>query len=505
MAHVYAGLGEAGRKLYLRRADRKTKARQVLWGDWLSVEGEEPDGWLRIRWAPKSSTAETLYIHKDDTQETRPLEIVFLDVGQGDGSVLITPETGAHEGIIVIDAGKSDNMKRFLAGRFKAYREGFDFDSAVLTHPDNDHYKGFGAIFAEPRIGFKCVWHSGLVERPVRGTWEKIGKAEKDPANNVVYQTELATHTAAIETIFADRAANADFDFPTVMQAAIDNPKVAAINMLSTRHGTIEDGRSYMPNYAPGDGRDYTIEVLGPVVEPDGNGRPRLRRVGGSYGETKNGHSVLLRLVYGRFSIFFGGDLNEPAERFLLTHYAGLTAFPFPGTPDYRAMIGAASARFRSDVMKVCHHGSDKVTDAFLEAVDPAAFIISSGDQEGHVHPRPSLLGRLGKLGRGASPVLLSTELQRSTREREDAKQVKRIERLVERVAKGAGAAHKAKLLAEIAKLAQINVDIYGAIYVKTDGKRLITAFKIESTSNTKKWFYYEYVFLPTGELVLVD
>jgi hypothetical protein len=43
MPSVYAGLGDAGRKLYLYKADRKTKVRQVLWGDWLTVEGEEPD------------------------------------------------------------------------------------------------------------------------------------------------------------------------------------------------------------------------------------------------------------------------------------------------------------------------------------------------------------------------------------------------------------------------------------------------------------------------------
>jgi len=60
-----------------------------------------------------------------------------------------------------------------------------------------------------------------------------------------------------------------------------------------------------------------------------------------------------------------------------------------------------------------------------VAAVNPACFVISFGDQEGHVHPRPDLLGRLGRFGRGESPVLLSTELQRSTREREDQELVK--------------------------------------------------------------------------------
>ena len=55
-----------------------------------------------------------------------------------------------------------------------------------------------------------------------------------------------------------------------------------------------------------------------------------------------------------------------------------------------------------------------------------------------------------------------------------------------------------------LATLAKTNVDVYGAIYLKTDGERLITAFKIEASSDTDKWFYYEYAFTPGGELVLI-
>ena len=91
MSNVYAGLGNGGRKLYLYEADRNTKVRQILWGDWLKVDGEEADGWLRIVWSPKTNPR-MLFIPKADTVANRPLEIVFLDVGQGDGAVLITPE-----------------------------------------------------------------------------------------------------------------------------------------------------------------------------------------------------------------------------------------------------------------------------------------------------------------------------------------------------------------------------------------------------------------------------
>ena len=103
--------------------------------------------------------------------------------------------------------------------------------------------------------------------------------------------------------------------------------------------------------------------------------------------------------------MLFGGDLNDKAEKFLLTHLAGLARFPRKGTNSYNEMVAVASEKYGADIMKVCHHGSEKVTDAFLESVFPAAFVISSGDREGHVHPRPDLLGRLGKKGRTDSPV----------------------------------------------------------------------------------------------------
>ena len=166
-------------------------------------------------------------------------------------------------------------------------------------------------------------------------------------------------------------------------------------------------------------------------------------------------------------------------------------------------MVTQANEWFGADVMKVCHHGSEKVTNAFMAAVNPAAFVISSGDQEGHVHPRPDLLGRLGRFGRGESPVLLSIELQRSTREREDQKLVKRLLREIDTLTTNPTDELKLSIREKIRKLARTNVEVYGAIYVKTDGKRLITAFKIESESDTKKWFYFEYTLDSNGVLTI--
>ena len=285
-----------------------------------------------------------------------------------------------------------------------------------------------------------------------------------------------------------------------MIKTGLANDAIADSAMLSTQHGTQADGRCWMPGFAPADGRGYTIEILGPFVETDANGKQRLRVLGG-YGETKNGHSVLLRLNYKDFRVLFGGDLNLPAEKYLLKKYAGLTRWPTTSA-DREAMIEAARNFFRAEVMKVCHHGAADVTDEFLMAVNPAAFVISSGDKEGHVHPRPDLLGRLGRAGRGAAPVLLCTELQRSTREKEDAKVVERLTKAIEGLTAKPTEARKKQMLKDVDDLGRPNVDVDGAIYVKTDGQRLIAAFKKEDNSPTDRWFYFEYSVV-NGRLIM--
>jgi len=498
----YVALPKKKERIYLYEADRSTKVQEVLWGDYLQVEQTMSGGWLKICWAPNTEKR-ILYIRKSQTVETRPLEIVFVDVGQGDGAVLITPEPDQSERVIVIDAGERENMHDFLKGRFGTYDTGRQFHAAVITHPDRDHYKGFGPIFEDESIGFDVVYHNGLIERPVSNEWPKVLGHTADPETGVRYVGSLAVDSDLVNETFAADVDVGAFNFANVMQAAVKNEHVKAFQMLGRPVDATEP--VFVPDFGPDDAGDYSMEILGPIVERD-DGGPRLRKLG-DYGETKNGHSVLLRLTVGDFRILFGGDLNVPAEEFLLTHYTGLDEFPAKGSQRYQDMVADASHIFRSDLMKSCHHGSEKVTDAFLEAVNAAAFVISSGDNESYIHPRPDLLGRLGTFGRGERPVLLSTELQRSTRAREDEAVVADL--MADVIALAAKTESDAAMGQEIAdrveRLGRTNVSVWGSIYVKTDGQRLITAFKVETGTAKKKWFYYEYEWNDEGLLVLVD
>jgi beta-lactamase superfamily II metal-dependent hydrolase len=492
--------------LYSRKTRaRSARVRDARWGDFLRIEGAGDDGWAQIRWGKAR-----YFIPVEDIATQRPLEVIFLDVGQGDGCIVVSPETGAdaatpeaeRERILVIDAGISDNMLNFLKWRFGKLKTAFRFHAAVVTHPDADHYRGFQKIFSHKNVAFDRVYHNGIMERTGDDT---LGPS--DPTGR--YLTDIAVTDADIRALYGNAAVRGGKWYPRLMHTAMTGGRVGAIEMLSAGHGEMHGGRCWMPGFSPQSDRSMVIEVVGPVPEPDDGGRTRLRWFGdfiGSQakneGKTKNGHSVLLRLTMGAFNLLFGGDLNSPAEDYLLRHYGGIGA----GAPLADA-VAQARTRLSADMMKSCHHGSNDVTDEFLEAVHPFAFVVSSGDEESHAHPRPDLLGRLGKKGRTDAPLILCTEILRSTREKGRAEDFNRLRKLNETIdGDDASDDEKEKARAErkelIAFIRKRNVGVYGSVTVRTDGGFMEISFMLEKPRGKQRWQRYGFAQGPHGNWV---
>jgi hypothetical protein len=245
----------------------------------------------------------------------------------------------------------------------------------------------------------------------------------------------------------------------------------------------IDVGDRFLPGF--GADRSVQIEVLGPAQERL-DGKPALRRFGGKSddGKTKNGHSVVLRLVYRNVRLLLGGDLNIPAEEYLLRHHTGRD----PRSTDLaerEALIAAARTVFEADVAKACHHGSSDFSDLLLQAVNPLATVISSGDDEPHAHPRPDALGAVGKHGRGQRPLVFSTELARSTKDdRKDPSKLRDQLRLLiqARVEAETDEERESAQSALETTLAQLerSVAVYGLINLRTDGEKVLLAQKLE-------------------------
>ncbi len=143
VTHAYAAYPSAvvyAEKVAGARKGKKP-VQQVIWGDWIEVEKKEGD-WRKVR-----ARGQEGWMHKDDLQDDRLLEVNFIDVGQGDGCHVVTPKD-KH---LLIDAGESDNMYRFLNWRFRGFKKKFTFDAAVISHPDKDHYNGFRKLFKKEK------------------------------------------------------------------------------------------------------------------------------------------------------------------------------------------------------------------------------------------------------------------------------------------------------------------------------------------------------------------
>jgi beta-lactamase superfamily II metal-dependent hydrolase len=382
----------------------------------------------------------------------------YVDVGQGDGCFIVTP----NDSFLLVDAGEEDHMYRFLRWRFRHFEKPLRFQAAVISHPDLDHYAGFDKFFdaedkAVRNLRFDCIYHNGILDAPSK--------------KNMLIAEDKDHLPAALKKLSSrNRYAN-------LLRAALDSGRVDDVRMLSAK----EDGIDHLPGYETG--QDIEIEVLGPV--PEGPAGARCLRWFGEKGKTKNGHSIVLRLKYGNVRLLLGGDLNIPAEQYLLGHYGGSDK-PFKELTEAEkeAMIAKAQDFFGVDIAKSCHHGSADVSSEFLRALNAVATVVSSGDNEPHCHPRPEALGLLGKFGRGDWPLIFSTELARSAKEN-----VKHPYSLWQRHQSAVKEDREMEFIEKLIRELGRSVAVYGMITVRTDGQHVLTAQKLEQTgSGGRKW-----------------
>lgn len=462
----------------------KAKIQQLIWGDFVRLLADPVDGWVRVK-----SRRQEGWMRSSDLQAEQLLEVCFVDIGQGDGAFLVMPD----DKFMLIDAGQTDNMHRFLSWRFNLRanpQRVIRLAQSVISHPDQDHYKGFAALFESKQFKFKTVFHNGIVERAGK---DSIGP--RTSINGTSCLSDVVWAPEALQARLADPAFVKGKQYPQMLASALAQGAVAQFTGISRRD-------RFLPGYESG--KPLSIEVLGPWPEDDDKASLRWF---GDVGKTKNGHSVVLKLVYRGVSLLLGGDLNIPAEQHLLRKHTG-KALPAAGNEAAAAaFLVAARSAFETDVAKACHHGSADFTSLFLRAVNPLATVISSGDDEPHAHPRPDALGALGKFGRGERPLIFSTELARSTTEniRNPQALKQEIEALYTRREALTDPMKRAAINAQISKLLDVlerSVAVYGLINLRTDGRRVLLAQKLERPRGTgEEWDTYKLEPGPDGRL----
>lgn len=454
-----------------------TKVCHLLWGDGVKFEGSTGSS---LRRKVKARGGRTGWVAKSALEGKSLLEFYFIDVGQGDGILIKTP--GFRH--VMIDGGfpRSQQDTGKNAADFVDWKFFDDYgqpviklDAMIASHCDADHYGGLSDLLDVDQsdeldasgVAVEAFYHAGL-------SWWKDGSSKSLGAKTADgdFWTDLLgdrSHAASVTGTGGGAKLHGwwhDF-IGRVLAARTSGNQPTPIKRLSHTD-------NHVPGFGPDGNGEPEIRVLGPV-EFEIGGKAALRRFAGGDSKNTNGVSLLLRVDYGRTRVLLTGDLNKASQHALMEDYAG------------------ERTEFLCDVAKACHHGSEDVSYKFLRAMQPAATIISSGDNEGHDHPRPSIISASATTGYLqldeddddlVTPLIYSTELARSV----DLGVPQKLEEkdssgTVTETLSGA-ALDRATLHIKGAKRKTVRLGkamvvgglIYGLINVRTDGDKILCA-----------------------------
>lgn len=466
--------------LLYQQVTGKDSITELLWGDRLTVVEEGADG-ARHKIKARGHTG---YVERDAVGEESLLELYFIDVGQGDGVLVRTPDN-RH---IMIDGGfkrasqpTGKNAADFVDWKFaREYGlEDIALDAMIVTHNDADHYGGLSDILDvkqtseldADKVTVEGFYHAGVAwwKNAEGGRW--LGKTSEDGKFLIQLMGDRDEVLGALDDVAPQRLQG---EWAGLMGKVVET---------KTRDGSptpiarISHTDGYLPGYSAADGQT-AIRILAPVEFDVGGGRPGLHNYGAAASHNTNGNSVLLRVDYGSARILLTGDLNSHSQRALLQDYEG------------------EHEVFACDVAKACHHGSDDVSYNFLSAMKPSVTVISSGDAEQHDHPRPSIVAASALTGhreiandRLVTPLVYSTELSRSLnlgkvseiswKDAAGAKVIRGADlttvKVTSQVTK-AGSLNPTAVTRSLNRTHMVAGLVYGLVNVRTDGKRILCA-----------------------------
>lgn len=459
-----------------KAADKKKKLAHLLWGDLVTYDNNDNNGEALIKVKARGRTG---FIEADTLGTESLLELYFIDVGQGDGILIKTPD-GKH---IMMDGGYKRAMQQsgknaadFVDWKFyKDYgKKTMVLDAMIASHNDADHYGGLWDLInpeeeheldiKTANINIKKFYHAG------------VGWFKKGSSRNLGPKIEgkLSLLTEGLDDIrdLLDNGRDGYFlqgEWADFLRCVVN--KGIPSQRISHLTGTLSQFEK--PN--------FSIKVLAPL-ETALNGRPAYESLGGDSINT-NGHSITLRLDYKKVKIMLTGDLNAASQRRIMQFY----------TDDAKVLA--------CDITKACHHGSDDCSVEFLSHLSAGATIISSGDAEGHCHPRPAIVAASALTGHKlvqndaiVTPLIYSTEISRSYKlgKMEELKKTATGElinsstnMLVTYKETNAGDLNPATKTRTFWDKKIVGGIIYGLVNVRTDGETILCATMSEKSN---KW-----------------
>lgn len=283
----------------------------------------------------------------------KELQVHVLDVGQGDSILIISPEGQA----VLIDAGDEKNGKTVVEAlrRYGVTK----IECFIATHYHPDHIGGAAEVFSNFEVkrvlenGFPPPEASGANDVAATGKDNDKKKGKNQPAPKIVGKRGKVVELPTVKTYNDLKSA--------VEQRGVKFEKAELDQTIDIGGGAV-------------------LTLLGPVP-------PQFTKeqiVASRKGNESNANSIVVRLIYGEFSMLLTGDAEEQTEERLVSRGASIEA----------------------TVLKVAHHGSKYATsEGFLKRVfrpdstQPKVAVISDGEFNRYGHPSQDVLNRLKAAG----------------------------------------------------------------------------------------------------------
>lgn len=285
------------------------------------------------------------------------MRVHLINVGQGCATLVEFPCAA-----ILIDAGGENNALFKSQDSLKAYLDDF-FESrpdlhhtlqcVYLTHPHSDHTRGVSVILDSPYV-IKNVVTDGLEKGSGRSGQIKLHRAAQDAEENGDPNDNIG-----LEAVTTDEIGNSGFT-----NAVIDPVNCNGINpVIKILWGTS-------------------------VTKPTGWTKTDF--------EEGNNHSLVIRIDYGTASLLITGDLEDKAQRSLVTKFGGTNLLD-------------------ADIYVVGHHGSKNgCSQEMLNKITPKIALIGVGNVDRQLdwtawkfgHPNKGILERLqSKVTQSRNPI----------------------------------------------------------------------------------------------------
>jgi competence protein ComEC len=373
--------------------EKKRKiAANLFMGEWVKILDEKipTRGFAHVHYRGGDG-----YIDIENAGVNRCLEILFIDVGQGDSILIQTPDDRR----VLIDGGFTNAAHEVITNKYRLDKEDnyIDFDAVIASHSDSDHTKGLIPILNDPKIAVRRFYHNGLFPR----------ESLKDHAPGQIKNKRMYGLVDCPSPDDEPALTKDMVSFVNAIKAAETNLPIAIQKMrkIGIWRGRFERATEFVckrldassPCLPPFDNEEslFYIKVLWPSAER--TGQDPTYPYYSSVSKTVNGNSIVLLVNYGNHRILLSGDLNAKSMKDVIKLH--------PSDPDHLPL--------RAHVYKAAHHGSQDFSLDFLEAVKPDAAVISSGDEanDKHGHPRAVLLGTITRYSVAKKPAVFSTEL----------------------------------------------------------------------------------------------